>query len=103
VISKKGEAFHGADKDSVDAASIYVEELDDSASEDSSSSGSEGGNEKNKKFVTRTRVTTNSSWQERAVLQKRLGAEAYNPHDVSLTHIDASEIHEAIPRDHESY
>jgi hypothetical protein len=40
VIGKKSDAFHGAVKDSVDTAGIYVEEL-----EDSSSSCSEGGNE----------------------------------------------------------
>jgi hypothetical protein len=40
VISKKSDAFHGAVKDSVDTAGVYAEEL-----EDSSSSGSEGGNE----------------------------------------------------------
>ena len=40
VVSKKSDSFHVAVKDSVDTAGIYVEEL-----EDSSSSGSEGGNE----------------------------------------------------------
>jgi hypothetical protein len=40
VVSKKSDAFHGAVKDSVDTAGIYVEEL-----ENSSSSGSEGDNE----------------------------------------------------------
>jgi hypothetical protein len=34
LCSKKIDVFHGAVKDSVDAAGIYVEELDDSASED---------------------------------------------------------------------
>jgi hypothetical protein len=40
VVSKKSGSFHVAVKDSVDTAGIYVEEL-----EDSSSSGSEGGDE----------------------------------------------------------
>jgi hypothetical protein len=48
VVSKKGDELHGAVKDSVDAADTYVEELDGSASEDSLSSGSEGGNEQNR-------------------------------------------------------
>jgi hypothetical protein len=40
VVSKKSDSFHVAVKDSFDTAGIYVEEL-----EDSSSPGSEGGNE----------------------------------------------------------
>jgi hypothetical protein len=69
VVSKKGDELYSAVKDSVDAAGIYVEELDYSACEDSLSSGSEGGNEQNKNFMpieVKARVTVNISSQERA-------------------------------------
>jgi hypothetical protein len=49
MVSLKSDALHGVVKESVYAAGI--EELDDSAIEDSSSSGSEGGNEQNKKVM----------------------------------------------------
>jgi hypothetical protein len=108
VVRTKDDALndavkHGAVKDSVDSAGIYIEEIDGSESDSSSDTGGDGQAKKVIPIEVKARVATSTCGAEKAWLMKRLGAEEYSPREVSYVHIEASEINDVFPRDHESF